>query len=81
MARGRAHRLPWCRNSLGMTWILLGVGLVLVIEGLVFALAPSRLEDVLDALRQIPLETRRLIGLGAMTLGAVLIAAARAAGL
>lgn len=56
-----------------MSWVLLGLGLVLVIEGLVFALAPSRLEDVLDALRQMPVETRRLIGLGAMALGVLLI--------
>ena len=64
-----------------MNWVLLGLGLVLVIEGLVFALAPSRLEDVLDALRRMPVETRRLIGLGAMTLGVLLIAVARSAGL
>ena len=56
-----------------MNWVLLGLDLVLVIEGLVFALAPSRLEDVLDALRQMPVETRRLIGLGAMALGVLLI--------
>lgn len=64
-----------------MSWVLLGLGLVLVIEGLVFALAPSRLEDLLEALRQMPVETRRLIGLGAMTLGVLLIAFARGAGL
>ena len=64
-----------------MSWVLLGLGLVLVIEGLVFALAPSRLEDVLDALRQMPVETRRLIGLGAVALGVFLVALARGAGL
>ena len=53
--------------------IVLGLGMVLVIEGLVFALAPSRLEDLLRLMGQIPVETRRLIGLGAMTLGAVLV--------
>ena len=64
-----------------MSWVLLGLGLVLVIEGLVFALAPSRLEDVLDALRQMPVEIRRLIGLGAVALGVFLVALARGAGL
>jgi uncharacterized protein YjeT (DUF2065 family) len=49
--------------------LLLGIGLVLIIEGLVFALAPSRLEDVLEMLRRLPVEARRLIGLGAVTLG------------
>jgi uncharacterized protein len=45
--------------------LFLGLGLVLIIEGLVFALAPSRLEDVLEMLRRLPIEARRLIGLGA----------------
>jgi hypothetical protein len=53
--------------------ILLGVGMVLVIEGLVFALAPSRLDDLLRLMAQIPPETRRLIGLVAVAMGAVLV--------
>ena len=60
--------------------LVLGLGLALVIEGLVFALAPSRLEDLLRLMQSIPVETRRLIGLGAMTLGAVLISFAISAG-
>ncbi|WP_224815575.1 DUF2065 domain-containing protein [Hasllibacter sp. MH4015] len=52
--------------------ILMGLGMVLVIEGLVFALAPSRLEDLLRAMATIPPETRRMIGLSALVLGAVL---------
>ena len=53
--------------------ILLGIGMVLVIEGLVFALAPSRLDDLLRLLSQIPLDTRRLVGLAAVAMGAVLV--------
>ena len=60
--------------------LVLGLGMALVIEGLVFALAPSRLEDLLKLMQSIPVETRRLIGLGAMTLGAVLISFAVSAG-
>ena len=60
--------------------LVLGLGMVLVIEGLVFALAPSRLEDLLRLMQSIPVETRRLIGLGAMTLGAVLVSFAISAG-
>ncbi|PWK60715.1 DUF2065 domain-containing protein [Roseicyclus mahoneyensis] len=60
---------------------ILGLGMVLVIEGLVFALAPSRLEDLLRALAAIPVETRRIIGLAAMTLGAVLVSWALSSGL
>jgi len=60
--------------------LVLGLGMVLVIEGLVFALAPSRLEDLLRLLATIPVETRRLIGLGAVALGAVLVSWAISAG-
>ncbi|MBJ3761210.1 DUF2065 domain-containing protein [Maribius pontilimi] len=60
-----------------MATIVLALGLVLILEGLVFALAPSRLEDLLDAMRQMPLEARRLIGLLALVAGALLIALAR----
>ncbi len=61
--------------------LLLGLGMVLVFEGLVFALAPSRLDDLLRLMNQIPVETRRLIGLSAMTVGVVLISWAVSAGL
>ena len=64
-----------------MSWILLAIGLVLCVEGLVFALAPSRLEDVLDALRQMSPEVRRLIGLGALAVGVVLVWVARSLGI
>ena len=53
--------------------LLLGLGMVLVFEGLVFALAPSRFEDMLRLIQQVPVETRRLIGLAAIALGAVLV--------
>ena len=56
-----------------MSTVLLALGLVLVIEGLVFALAPSRLEEVLDALHNMPPETRRLIGLVALAVGVLLV--------
>ena len=64
-----------------MGWILLGVGLVLVIEGLVFALAPNRLEEALEALKDISPETRRMLGLGAVALGVLLVWIARQIGI
>ncbi len=64
-----------------MAWILLGAGLVLVIEGLVFALAPSRLDEALEALKNIPPEARRTMGLLAVALGVLLIWLARLFGL
>ena len=56
-----------------MELILLGLGLVLVFEGLVFALAPSRLEELIKLISEMPIETRRTIGLGAMAIGIVLV--------
>jgi uncharacterized protein len=57
--------------------ILTGLGLVAVIEGLVLALAPLRFDQLLEALRQMPVETRRNIGLAAVTLGVFLVWLAR----
>lgn len=60
-----------------MSLILLGIGLVLVIEGLAFALAPARLEEALALLARLSPEARRLIGLLALTAGLTLIWLAR----
>ncbi|MFP1644095.1 DUF2065 family protein [Pontitalea aquivivens] len=43
--------------------ILWGIGLVLVIEGLALALAPSRMEEMLELLRAMGRDRRRLLGL------------------
>ncbi|WP_438955746.1 DUF2065 family protein [Cognatiyoonia sp.] len=64
-----------------IAYILLGLGLVLLIEGLVYALAPSLIEDLLTALKSLPVEQRRLMGFLAMVIGAMLLWGARAAGL
>ena len=53
--------------------LVLALGLVLVLEGLVFALAPSRLEDLLQMLARLPESARRLIGALALVLGMGLI--------
>jgi len=52
--------------------LLMALGLVLCLEGLVMALAPSRLEDLLETLRAMPIEARRLLGLIAVVAGAAL---------
>ena len=64
-----------------MIWIVLALGLVAVAEGLVLALAPSRVEQVLAMMASLSVETRRLIGLVSMALGATLIALVRWIGL
>ncbi len=56
-----------------MSTILYAIGLVLVVEGLVFALAPSRLDEVLELLRRLPSDTRRLMGLAALAVGVLLV--------
>ncbi len=63
-----------------MSVILLGLGLVLVIEGLVFALAPSRLEELVKLIAETPIETRRTVGLIAVAIGVVLVWLAKSFG-
>ena len=63
-----------------MALTLLALGLVLVVEGLVWALAPRLIEDLLAALRQLTLDQRRGAGIGAAALGAALIWVARGLG-
>ncbi|HPG21643.1 MAG TPA: DUF2065 domain-containing protein [Amaricoccus sp.] len=58
--------------------LLLGLGLVAIVEGLVLALAPSRLREVLELIEQLSVENRRLIGLLAVTAGVTLVWLARA---
>ena len=55
------------------TDILTGIALVLVIEGLVYALAPSLVERMLEALRALPLETRRILGVTTVATGVALL--------
>ena len=55
-----------------MAWILLALGLVLIVEGLAYALAPSLIEEMLQLLRNLPLETRRQIGLLSLVMGVLL---------
>jgi uncharacterized protein len=63
-----------------MTLVLMAIGLVLVIEGLAFALAPLRIEDALRWLQEMPVERRRAIGLAMVTVGVVVVWIGRALG-
>ena len=60
--------------------ILLAIGLVLIAEGLVYALAPSLVEDLLEALKNLSLEMRRTFGFLVLVLGVCFLLAARAMG-
>jgi uncharacterized protein len=52
---------------------LLALGLVLIVEGLAYALAPSLIETLLATLRQIPEPARRTLGLLALVAGVALV--------
>ena len=53
--------------------LLFALGLVLILEGLVYALAPSLIEELLKALQNLPIPKRRQMGTLVIALGLVLI--------
>lgn len=63
-----------------MATALLAIGLVLIVEGLAWALAPSAIEQMLAMLRQMTIEARRLAGLTAMAIGVLICWVAYALG-
>lgn len=63
-----------------MSWIVLALGLVLVVEGLAIALAPLRLEEALAMMARLTRDQRRILGLGALAVGVALVWVARQIG-
>ena len=51
----------------------LALGLVLIVEGLAYALAPSLVERMLEALRAIPDAARRQVGALGIVSGMILV--------
>lgn len=58
----------------------LALGLVLIVEGLAYALAPSLVEQLLEALRALPEIQRRNLGLLALVLGVLMVWIAKTLG-
>lgn len=56
-----------------MRTLVMAAGFVLVFEGLVFALAPTRLEDLIRILDTLSVDTRRMIGLAGLAVGVLLL--------
>ena len=56
-----------------MEMALLALGLVLVVEGLAYALAPSLIERMLEAMKLMPLDMRRLIGVSSIAAGVAML--------
>ncbi len=57
--------------------ILLALGAVAIVEGLVLALAPAHIREILALIERLDVERRRLIGLLAVTIGVGLVWLAR----
>ncbi len=60
-----------------MSLVLAAIGLVLVVEGLALALAPSRLKDALAFIAALSRDQQRFLGLTALAIGVALVALAR----
>ena len=60
-----------------MTTILLALGLVLVVEGLVWAAAPSAMRRLAEELRRVDDHTLRVIGVVVLAIGTGLVFLAR----
>jgi uncharacterized protein len=58
--------------------LLLGLGLVAIVEGLGLALAPAHLREALELIARMDPDRRRVVGLLAVTVGVALVWAARA---
>ena len=65
--------------TLGAGEVATAVGLLLVVEGLVLALAPRRIEDALRMIASLGIDQRRMIGLVALALGVGIVWLARSA--
>jgi uncharacterized protein YjeT (DUF2065 family) len=61
-------------------FVFLALGLVLIVEGLAWVLAPSALERLLEMLRDVPDQVRRQIGALAIVSGLFLLWIAQALG-
>lgn len=56
-----------------MATVFLALGLVLIVEGLAWVLAPSLIERLLEMLRELPEPARRQIGALALVTGLILL--------
>ncbi|MFN3992450.1 MAG: DUF2065 domain-containing protein [Tabrizicola flagellatus] len=56
-----------------MSEFFLALGLVLAVEGLVLALAPRRVEDALRLIALLSPDRRRMVGLGALAIGVLVV--------
>ena len=60
-----------------MSTFITAIGLALVIEGLLYAIAPGRLKDMLIMVEKMPEDAMRMLGLAAIAAGVVIVWVAR----
>ena len=53
--------------------VIHAIALVLILEGLAYALAPSLVERMLEAMRAMPLDMRRFVGVSALAAGVAML--------
>tara|TARA_B100001123_G_scaffold132359_1_gene153535 strand:- start:482 stop:679 length:198 start_codon:yes stop_codon:yes gene_type:complete len=58
---------------MGADTLIIALGLVLVLEGLAYALFPQGMKETMRQIQGLPLEALRLMGLIAVTLGAAVV--------
>ena len=56
-----------------MQELVLALGLVLVLEGLLYALAPGSAKRLAEAVREMPVDTLRVGGVIAVAIGVVIV--------
>ena len=61
-------------------YVFLALGLVMIVEGLVYVLAPSLVERMLAALREMPMDARRMMGLVVVLAGVCCLIVSKALG-
>lgn len=60
-----------------MTDFLVAIGLVLVIEGVLFALTPGKVQEAMRSAAETPADILRIVGLVSAVAGVIVIWAAR----
>ncbi len=56
-----------------MAWVFLALGLVMIVEGLAYVLAPSLIERVLEVLRSLSEAARRQLGALVLVSGLIFV--------
>ena len=56
-----------------MTDLLVGIGLVLVLEGLAYALAPEFMKNMMEQMQTVPAQSLRVAGAACLAIGVFIV--------